>query len=915
MIIVPKQLTKYFLLIIFILSNYSYLVIFAQIKKVNGIYYQKDFITKTNRTLTTLNKTAVDTFSYGSFKKIKSNFDLIKGCGNYDADQGAIDIAVNSDGSYMCTWMDLRTGYIEIDAQLFNSSDEAASTVIKVSDAYCKWNSEPNIVYNNISREYIITWASSEYDILLQRISETGEKIGSNFSVTQQAYINTNNPSAAVDQNGSIMITWYAGLESSKVYCREFDKNLVPKTSQVQVSLKPSENVNSFGWDKRIAADSSGNFIITWSSYYNNSSRIVMQQLNNKGEAVSGNIMVSDSTDSLSNTFPTITSIKSGYYFFLWNSGDYLKGRIYKADSGFVTPVFVVSDSSSTWFTYSVSSDDENNFYVGFSSDKHYSQIITKYGEFVGKNKSLPALDQAGFATYPNLSKAINGTIYCVYGLYNKNDQDAMKQRFDTKFNAIGSGVKLGNDLCSSFQTNPVVKYNQSGRSIVVWTDRRDGTDNLYAQVLDENSNPVNGNFLVNDTSFAYWVYNPFIVTDKDGNFIVCFSGGTYLDGNIIIQKISSDGDKIGGNINITNTNNSRFKCAAQIDDNGNIMLCWYIENIAYSPCYLQKFDKDMKPLGDVTTINPNSSGLCKEIMGISINKKFNILVMWADFNTMYDSPYNLLSGMEFNSQGESITDTIYVDTLASYRGYVSGTCYLDNENNAAFEWVDCSNYTYDVNINIRREYFEGSKIYTYTNTINTNDVNSKIQIISFANKKVFAAWSYYDEINSLYADDNNQSYLPVRLQTIDPFIYIWGDTYNAYGADIYNNNIQFCYESIINPDRGYDIWMNTQRIDQFDFNPEPGTSSNASNIEKIESPYPDPVKNSVTFTFSLTKWINVKISIYNILGQKIAELQNGIMGPGTYNKIYNMKGLPSGIYFFYFQGLGSYTKKILLIR
>ena len=906
---------KYFLLVILFAVLISDQLILAQIKKINGIYYQKNFILNTKHAFQKFNKTTIDTFSYDSFKKIKNDFDLIKGCGNYDADQRAVNVAMNSDGSYMCTWMDLRTGYIEIDAQLFNANDEPAGSVIKISDNYCLWNSEPDIVYNDISGEYLITWASSGSNVLLQRISKTGEKIGSNYAVTQYSYINTNNPSAAVDGEGNIIFTWYSGLDQTQVFNREFDKNMVPKTDQKQILLNPFNNVSSFSWGRRIAADSAGDYLVTWSSFYNNESRIIMHQLNSQGQAVGNNIMVSDSAGSSSDIFPTIASIKSGYFFILWSSDSLLKGRIYKADSGFVTPVITVSDSSGSWYTYSVSSDDENNFFIGFSSDRHYGQVITKYGKFEGKNKPMRTLDSANFATYPNLSKVINGKLYCVYGVYNKNDQDVMKQKFDTNFNALDNPVKLGNDPCSSFQTDPVVKYNQSGTSLVVWIDRRDGTDNLYGQILDENGNPVNGNFLVNDTSNTNWVYNPAITTDNGGNFIVCFSGGVYGGGNLIVQKISPEGEKLGGNIQLTNYYYTKIKCAVQTDSKDNILFCWYNENNSYSPCYILEYNKDMQPLGNVLTLRADNYKQGTSILGVSVNKNFNVLVTWADFNTMYDIPYYKMKAMEFNSQGEAISDTIYVDTLTTDRAYVNCACYLADDNNAAFEWVDCSNYFYDANINIRREYIEGNKIYSYTNKINTNDVNSKIQIIKFSNRKIYAVWSYFDQINSLYADDNNNSYLPVRLQTIQPFIYIWGDTYNSYGADIYNNTLQFCYESIINPDRGYDIWSNTQQIDQFDFNPDKSSSSNPTNFESVYSPYPNPVSSDVTFTFRLLKWINVRIDIYNILGQKVGELQDGLMGPGTYSRMFNMKSLPSGIYFFHYQGLGSYTKKFLLIR
>ncbi len=45
-------------------------------------------------------------------------------------------------------------------------------------------------------------------------------------------------------------------------------------------------------------------------------------------------------------------------------------------------------------------------------------------------------------------------------------------------------------------------------------------------------------------------------------------------------------------------------------------------------------------------------------------------------------------------------------------------------------------------------------------------------------------------------------------------------------------------------------------------------------------------------------KTSNVKIKIINILGQEVAELQNGELSPGNYNIKFNAKNLSSGIYF-----------------
>ncbi|MCL5028030.1 MAG: T9SS type A sorting domain-containing protein [Bacteroidetes bacterium] len=910
-----KRLFQIFLLAILILSAAYKTNLLAQTKIIGGIAYPNNFRIDTLQSRQKINKASTDTLSYKTFKKIKNDFVLIDGCGNYDADQSNPNIAADGIGNYIAVWEDKRTGYIEIDAQLFNTQDGKIGEVIKVSDNYSYWNSEPHVVFNEASGEYIITWASSGADVLLQRISKSGEKIGSNYSITRSGIINTNNPSAAVDKQGNIMVTWYSGPDYSRkaeaYYCM-YDKNISPLMDQQQISLPPSDNLSSIGWDDRIASDTLGNFIITWSCHFNNTSRIMIQQVSDNGNMSGRNIIVSDTNDLTTHYFPTIAGTKDGYYFILWQGQLGLLGRIYKADSGFVTPQFEVAKSPNTWFTYSVKSDDKDNFYIIFTGMGSYTQIISKYGTPKGNIRPVNIINTTNYAFYPKLSNAADGNIYCVYSRYNKNDQDVFLQKFDTSFNVSGTSLKLSNDPCSAFQTDPVVKYNNSGRALAAWIDRRDGTDNLYAQVLDENSNPVSGNFLVNDTTRFYVADNPFITTDKDGNFLICFAGGDYSSKQICIRKISPDGKIITGFNAITGNYNPVPGCAVQSDGTGDILLYWYDGS---AQLYLLKLNKALQSIGNLIKLTPSLTNNPKELFGVSVNKNFNIVLMWADLDSATYQSKNILRGGIYNDQGIIVSGPFVIDTLSSDREYLNGACKIDDNNNTVFEWSDNPLYYYDTKITIKRRYVKESCVNIFSNTINNDQLHTSLQIINFSNNKVFAAWTSFEKINSLLIDDNSQSYLPVRLQTLQPFINLWGGQYDAYSADIYNNKILFSYESIINPDRGYDIWVNTQQMDSFNFNPDPYSILNTGALEKVSSPFPNPVTAHINLTYQLLQSANVKISIYNILGQKISEIQEGVKGPGVYNAEFNTNGLPTGIYFIYYRGINSYTKKFLIVK
>jgi hypothetical protein len=79
---------------------------------------------------------------------------------------------------------------------------------------------------------------------------------------------------------------------------------------------------------------------------------------------------------------------------------------------------------------------------------------------------------------------------------------------------------------------------------------------------------------------------------------------------------------------------------------------------------------------------------------------------------------------------------------------------------------------------------------------------------------------------------------------------------------------------------------------------------------------YPNPFNPVTQIRFALAKTANVKLSVYNIAGQKVAELANGIKSSGYHTVGFDGSKLNSGIYYFVLEiGETSETKRMLLIK
>ena len=62
---------------------------------------------------------------------------------------------------------------------------------------------------------------------------------------------------------------------------------------------------------------------------------------------------------------------------------------------------------------------------------------------------------------------------------------------------------------------------------------------------------------------------------------------------------------------------------------------------------------------------------------------------------------------------------------------------------------------------------------------------------------------------------------------------------------------------------------------------------------------YPNPFNPSTVIAYSVTNESRVSLNIFNSLGEKVSDLNEGMKAPGYYQVNFDGVGLPSGIYFY----------------
>ena len=110
-------------------------------------------------------------------------------------------------------------------------------------------------------------------------------------------------------------------------------------------------------------------------------------------------------------------------------------------------------------------------------------------------------------------------------------------------------------------------------------------------------------------------------------------------------------------------------------------------------------------------------------------------------------------------------------------------------------------------------------------------------------------------------------------------------------------------------------------QIDEIWYNDRPaglGISDDAPIASRYElgQNYPNPFNPTTHIRFNIPETANAKLTVFNVMGEEVATLVNGVMQAGGHTVSWNAASMPTGVYFYQLEsGNFSQTKKLLLVK
>ena len=157
---------------------------------------------------------------------------------------------------------------------------------------------------------------------------------------------------------------------------------------------------------------------------------------------------------------------------------------------------------------------------------------------------------------------------------------------------------------------NPRVAADSSGRFVVVWQDRREGKDKIYAQRFASDGSNVGANFPIHTDRPDPFQYDPDVDLNQIGDFVITWIEPFNSSTMVFAQSYDSSGAHIDTNLMVVDDSSASPESPkVTLTDDGYFMVAWTDHRAQGSDIYFQMFLAGV-PQGSNRRVNDGGDAL-----------------------------------------------------------------------------------------------------------------------------------------------------------------------------------------------------------------------------------------------------------------------------------------------------------------
>ncbi len=857
------------------------------------------------------------------------DFQVNENAGPAGAVQMRPDIAVHSSGDFMVVWRDYRNGDSDIYAQYYGSDGSPAGANFKVNDDEKSIPQASPAVAADSAGGFILVWQdyrNGHWDIYAQRYNGDGAPVGENFKINDDdAGAGHYDPAIAATASGGFVIAWGDFRDGDRnIYAQRFGDDGSPLGANFKIN---DDDGNAQQFSPAIAADSSGGLMVAWRDDRNGNADIYARRYDSDGAALGPNFKVNDDSGNTLQAHVDIAWHPSSGFVVTWddcrNATTYIYGQRYDDDGSPIGSNFRVSGETinAPQYTPTVAFHSSGSFIIAWKDTRNggldiYAQLYDAAGAPVNQNFKMN--DEGTQCSMPAISfDSPDGFVLTWLNDVN-NDPDIYARRFDAQGAPLQQKFKVNDDVGGAWQNSPAIAVNGHGGFVIVWEDRRNGKNDIYGQRFGYDGSMVGQNFRINDDDESNLQSDPAVAFGPSGDFTVVWNDNRDGNWDIYAQRFGNDGAAIDINFKVNDDAGSMLQYSPDIAANplGGYVIVWRDKRNGYANAdiYARRYGDDGAPIGQNFKVNDDAGTAGQYRPAVACNASGGFVVVWHDlrdgdrdiYAQRYDSSGSLL-GSNFKVNDNPLNTTQYEPDVA-----------FTSSGDFIVTWEDYHSGNH--NIYAQRYSADGSPI-GVNFKVNEDDGGPQPNMPSVETDSADNFIIVWQDDRSGDVDIYAQRYNPdgsllggnfiVNAATdknqVNPDVKLWGGRiYNTWASNHVGG-------------AGYDIWANVLDWN----NPTAVTERAVENVSNFQlfANYPNPFNPGTTIAYEVPKAGHVRLGVYNMLGEKIRVLVDGVQAAGRHQVRWNGRdergrSLPSGVYLYRIEADGfRQTRRMVLFR
>lgn len=861
---------------------------------------------------------------FPSFAAALTDYQISESVSPATFDQDHLNILALADGSWLVVFSDNRLGAQKIYYQKFDTNgNPIGANQLFASSAVGANLVDPKLTQDSQGHIYLLYRNQSSGLILAARFN-------ADLSVDKSVILVNDTSSAAyagpfdfaLYPNGKMVVVWenYSGSGSS-IKFRLFDTSMTPTSTPMLVN---TDGGSISHWVPSVAVDPAGNFVIAWEDYRNGNADIYLRLFNGAGVALgSDQAVVPPPANAAAQYAPEIIYTPSTGFIIGWidlrdNQDVYLQR--YEVLSGFVGGNFMINEINPQYINWNLDFDLNQN-----------NELVACWASFGPQNNIL-------------------------------------RLNFTSALVPVGNPV-IVNQAATGRRWEPTIIYSASGANLSGWTEFIPENDNadILVTLFDSNGNAATSEIMVNDDSQGAISDYPSIAPLGTWYNLVAYSDQQNDAGDVFCRTISNSGVVSAGplkvNQDIGNNLQSEISTASSITL-GKGLILWVDSRDILAVPGQRVFGRLTNQYGlfdsDEFIISDSFSAEVKLSPQAVFDASGNGLVVWSDSRQGSKQIYGRRMNIDGTFGGDEFIISDSLNDLFNIKPHLG----VDQSNRFFVTWLD----TGGSEAVIKTVWYNSSGVesarFSWSSTVTDVPIDDFSASVSL-DSKIYLLWSGSDQLLYLTVLNNSGGVVTAPFVITDdanaiaskPSVAVDNNNYvsccwvdrrsgkkEVYYLVLDNTNMPLDFnrpmlastpEFMNNPKtsalngRAWYVWSDPKSEGQniyaakFLYQPTGVTepSEILPNSFELYQNYPNPFNPSTTIAFSLNSANKVKLTVYNIVGQKIITLVDGMLEAGEHKVDWNgtnefNQPVASGIYLYRLETTNnSSSKKMMLLK